>query len=332
MRRVILRALWAAILPVLSITILGLVGVSALLFAGQALSVSAALPDPVGMLQVFAGFVPGALAAALPVGALIGSAAAGRAWSEGGEADALAVSGLSPRTLLPPVLLLGALLGLGEAALTHHLEPRGRAMVRQALHAAVGELSLRPGQPLALGETLLHARSAGPDGYGDLFVASGDVVLQARAGSVAEAGVLSLRDGGAVSLSEEGGWALAFGSAELALDIPRPRTELAERSGASLRGLIARNAEAGRAASYERLVLLKRSTLPASLPILAALGLPLGLGGTRPAPAAVGVTLLWWTLTRLCDQAVGDLGPALAAAIPLLVLAAAAAIAWGRLR
>jgi len=326
------RALWAAALPPLAVTAAGLVGVSALLLAGQALSLSAALPGLWGTLGVLAGFLPGALAAALPVAALVGTATAGRGWAEGGEARALAVSGRSVWSLLAPVLLLGLLLGVAEATLTHHLEPRGRASVRRALHAAAGAIALRPGQPLVLGETLLHARTVQPGGYGDVFVAAGDVVFQAESGGVRPGGVLSLAEGGAVRLGEGMGWSLSFGTAELALDIPSPRVELVERSGASLRDLIARTEASGRSASYEQLVLLKRSTLPLSLPVLAALGLPLGLRGARPAVAAVGVVLGWWTLTRLCDQAVGSLGPQWAAAIPLAALLLVAAVSWGRQR
>jgi lipopolysaccharide export LptBFGC system permease protein LptF len=329
---VIYRALWSAIVPVLSLTVLGLLGVSALLLAGRALSMSAVLPGASGLAVVLLGSLPAALAAALPVGGLAGAVAAGRGWAEGGDARALAVSGWPPTALLPPVLLLGGLLGAAEATLTHHLEPTGRAAVRQALHAAAGQLSLRPGQPLALGEVLLHASAASPAGYTDLFVASGDVVVQASDGAVESTGMLSLTDGGAVSLATEDRWRLSFSTAELALDIPRPRVELVERSDSSLRELIARTEADGRSAAYERLVLYKRTTLPLSLPLLTALGLPLGLSGTRPAAAAVAVTLGWWTLTRLCDQGVGALSAPWAAAIPLAALALLAAAVWGRLR
>ena len=87
---------------------------------------------------------------------------------------------------------------------------------------------------------------------------------------------------------------------------------------------------AGKDASFERMTLYKRAATPLSLPLLALLGLPLGVRGVRPAVAALGVTLGWWALMRLCDQAVGALGPALAALRPPLALAAATAIAWLR--
>ena len=326
------RALWSVAVPSLSLTVLGLVGASVLLLSGQLLGQSAVIPDLPGLLGVLFWALPSAAAVALPVGALVGTVSAGRSWREGGELRALAVSGVPPRQLLHPVIALGMLLGLGEALLTHHLEPHGRATIRRVLHAAIGDLTLRPGQPLALGGALLHARAVSPGGYEGLFVASGDTVIQAASGTVGASGTLLLQDGGMVSVAPDAQWRLSFGAAALALDVPTPRVELAERSGASLRALIADTEADGRSAAYERLVRNKRTSLPLSLPLLTALGLPLGLRGARPAAAAVGVVLGWWTLTRLCDQSVMSLGPLWAAAVPLLCLALATAASWARLR
>lgn len=326
------RALWSVAVPPLSLTVLGLVGASVLLLSGQLLGQSAVQPSLPGLLAILFWALPSAAAVALPVGALVGTTSAGRSWREGGELRALEVSGLSSRQLLCPALALGLLLCFGEAFLTHHLEPHGRATIRRVLHAAIGDLTLRPGQPLSLGSTLLHARSVGPAGYEGLFVASGDTVIQAASGIVGDAGTLQLQDGGVVGVAPNTYWKLAFGSAALVLDVPTPRVELVERPGPSLRALIGRTEADGRSAAYERLVLYKRTSLPLSLPLLAALGLTLGLRGARPGPAAVGVVLGWWTLTRLCDQSVQLLGPVWSAAVPLLVLAAATAASWARLR
>ena len=121
---------------------------------------------------------------------------------------------------------------------------------------------------------------------------------------------------------------MTFADAELALRPALPRMENAERSTASLSTLIARMESEGRTAAVERLSLYKRTALAASLPLLAILGLPLGVRGVRPAAAATGVTLAWWAVMRICDQVVGSTGPLLASLLPLALLAVSAAVSW----
>ena len=149
--------------------------------------------------------------------------------------------------------------------------------------------------------------------------------MSAASGRVS-GGVLRLQHGSAAGLSAD--WSMTFADAELALRPALPRMETAERSTGALSRLIGRMEAEGRTASVERLALYKRTTLAASLPLLAILGLPLGVRGVRPAAAATGVTLAWWAVMRLCDQAVGSTGPLLAALLPLALLAVGAAVSW----
>jgi lipopolysaccharide export LptBFGC system permease protein LptF len=104
--------------------------------------------------------------------------------------------------------------------------------------------------------------------------------------------------------------------------------ELVERSDQSLSDLIDRMKSTQKNSSREQLALYKRSTLPLAVPFLAALGLPLGARRARPALVAVSVVLSWWAVMRICDQAVPTLGPLMAAGLPTLLVALAAAISW----
>ncbi|MEL6344057.1 MAG: LptF/LptG family permease [Myxococcota bacterium] len=321
------KALIRDALPPLALTIAALVGVGGLLLTVQALSLAAALPGLRGGLLVLAGFLPAALAVALPVGVLAGLCAAGRAWVEDGTADALAASGMPARALLPGVLFIGISAAAAEAALTHFAEPAGRGLARTALISSLRALTLRPGQPLVLGQTLLHAEGVQEGRYQALFIARDDLVLSAAQGGVRDDGVLVLTQGSAADLGEDA-WSMQFASAELALPIPTPRLELVERSNASLSDLIHRTEAEKRAADFERLILYKRTAIPSSVPLLALLALPLGMRGVRPAAAALGVTLGWWTLTRLCDQLVGDIGPMWAAVTPAAALLLVSLWAW----
>lgn len=140
--------------------------------------------------------------------------------------------------------------------------------------------------------------------------------------------MLHLEQGSAAGLSAASPWRMTFATAQLALRPDLPRVEVSERSGAALRDLIARMEAEGRDASVERMALYKRAALPLSLPLLTVLGLPLGVRGVRPAAGAIAVTLLWWAVMRVCDQAVGSLGPLAAAGIPLVVLAGMVVVAW----
>jgi lipopolysaccharide export LptBFGC system permease protein LptF len=323
--RLAIRALLAEAAAPGGLVVLGVVAIGVSLMAGQAVSLSGLVPGVGGLCQVIIGLLPSVLAVGLPVGLLAGVVAAGQSWAERGDWLALLSSGLSGRVLLPGLLLGGALCGGVEAGLTHALEPAGRRMVRAAMIAAAGEVTLRPGQPAEVGGVLLHAERVEGGRLGGLFIASEAAALSAVSGEVSD-GILALTEGTAAGLTED--WTMTFARARLALRPVQPRMENAERSTASLRALIGRMEAEGRAASVERLALYKRTALAGSLPLLAALALPLGVRGVRPAAAATAVTLAWWAVMRICDQAVVGIGPLLAAVIPPALLALSAAVAW----
>ncbi len=313
----------------------GIAGVGALLVVGQTLVLASVLPGPSGLAVVALGLLPAVLGVALPAGLLVGCVAVGRRWAEAGDGVALQASGHGARRLVPPLLLLGVLVGLLQASLSHVVEPWGRAAVRRALDGASGELALVAGQPLYLGGVLIHAGAVDGQTLEDLFVAADRVVVSAARGRILPGGTLELVQGTAATLPDEAGgeaYRLRFERATLPLDPRRRRVELIERSWSDLRDLIGRMQASGKRAAAETLALYKRTSLPLGAPLLALLGLPLGARGARPGPTAALTALIWWAVVRLCDQSVDALGPLLAAALPLCGAALAVALAWARWR
>ncbi len=319
----------AAARPAL-LALVAVTGLGTLLLASQALAVAPVVPGPAGAARVLLGVLPVAVGAGLPVAGLAGAVAAARGWRDGGEWLALAVSGHGARRVLGAVAAAAVALCLGQAALTHALEPAGRRLVRGALEQASGELSLRAGEPVTVADALVRARAVQGRRWEGVFIARDDLVVTAAAGTV-DAGVVILRDGSARSLAGEG-WTLTFDEARVPLRAERRRVEHAERTDADLAALVARMAAEGRDAAYESLILLKRTSQPLTLPGLLLLGVVLGARGARPAPAAVGLWLAWWGSIRAGDQAVRLVGPEVAAAAPVMLSLVAAAVAWRRWR
>ncbi len=317
----------------LAISSLGL-----LILLGQALAFAALAPGPAGVLALAAGLIPGVLALALPVGLFLGLVSAARSWAERGEWLALACSGAPARSVGGPVLALGLLMGAIQAGLTHGAEPLGRREARRTLAQAVGDLRLQPGRPVVLGDTLLVAGEADEDRLGDVLLAAGPVLTTARRAWMEGGGRIRLEDGEALGLSADPAhstgvaWRLSFARAQLRLDLPDSRVELIERSTGELVAQIARARLAGDQAVAARRTLARRSALPASVPLLALLALPLGARASRPGLVAVGTVLGWWAVLRVADQVSAQIGPLAAAWAPFFVLAAVVALAWASWR
>ena len=318
-----------ACMPGLLVTTGALVGAGTVLMTAQAMTLSPVLPGLRGVLMVVLGYLPASLAVALPVGLLVGVVSAARGWLEGGEVLGLETCGVRPSALAWPVLALGLLAACAQGALSHGLEPLGRSQASAALHAATGDLRLRPEQSVLLGPLLLHVVDVDGPVFHDVFIAGPGVVGAARSGRLASGERLQLTEGMALADGGAGPeWSLSFARAEISLAQGSRRVELAERSTASLRSLIERMQASGRPAAAERLACLKRSLVPACLPVLALLALPLGLRGMQPGVAAVGVLLGWWSLMRVGDQAVDSLGPALAGGLPAGGLVLGLILGW----
>jgi hypothetical protein len=225
------------------------------------------------------------------------------------------------------MLALGLSAGVVEGLCTHLFEPMGRADAAKVLTSAVGKVSLRAGQPVRLGEALVHAENVTGSDLSGVFVARGSMVASARTGTLDPTGVLILRGGSAQGVGGEP-WSVKFGSARLPVGAGERRVELSERSLSSLRDLVERMEAQGQDPTLERLALYKRSVMVFSLPLLGLLGLPLGLRGRQPAAMALAVVLGWWTVLRLSDKAAFVLGAGAAALAPLVVLAGVTGLVW----
>lgn len=305
-------------------------GVGLLLALSQALGRASVAPGLLGALRMALGLLPSVLSVALPVGLLFGLVTASRAWREGGDWLALAASGVGARAVLPAVVGSGLLAGLFAVGLSHVLEPLGRRDLRQTLTRAAGDIGLQPDSPVAVGDALVVAQAVDGPHLGDVFIVGGQTAVAARSGLLTGGGTLSLRDGSAVAVGPQGqaAWRLEFARAELRLDIVPPRVELAERTDAELAELVARRTAAGGSAMPQALALLRRTALPACLPLLAVLAVPLGARGARPGLAATLTVLLWWSVLRIADQFAASLGASLAAWMPALALVVACGGAW----
>lgn len=305
-----------------------------LLLLGQSLALAPLSPGLPGIAQVGLGLIPGVLTVALPVGLLFGLISASRAWAERGEWLALACSGAPARRVVRPVLAVGVLTAIVLAGLTHVAEPLGRRQARRALSAAVDDLTVQPGRPVVLGETLLVARVVEGKRLGEVVVAAGAVLTTAREAQLLGDGQLLLQGGSAVGLSSDPSaadpeaWRLHFTSARLRLELPGTRVELIERSDSELLDLIARARQAGQQPDAARRTLARRSVLPAAIPVLALLALPLGARSRRPGLAAVSTVLAWWAVLRVADQLSPQMGPLVAAWSPFVLLGLLAAMAW----
>ncbi|MCK6502936.1 LptF/LptG family permease [Myxococcota bacterium] len=328
------RALVAEALPVMGLATAGLAVVGLLVVLGQALAAAAVAPAPAGVLRLALGLSPVVLGIALPVGLLFGLVAAARSWREGGDWLALAASGGPARAAAGPVLVVGIVGGLAVALLSHGLEPLGRREAWRTLAVAAGDLRLQPGRPVVVGEALVLAGDVAGRELTDVRLAVGDAAVAARAGMLRGGGQVALEDGQARSLEVGGArpWTLDFARAELRLDVMAPRVELADRTDAELRALVARQEAEGRDATAARLALARRSALPLALPLLALLALPLGARGLNPGPATVATVLAWWAVLRVSDQLAPAWGPAAAAAAPIVALALGCGVAWGSWR
>ncbi len=332
MSRIAGRALVAEAARPGAAALVALTGVGLLVVLGQSLQQAAVAPGPAGTLRLLVALLPGVVAFALPVSLLFGVVAAARAWREGGDWLALATAGHGARALAPSLVLAGLLAGLLQAGLTHLVEPLGRREARRTLVDAAGQLHLQPGRPALVGPALLHAADVVDDELIDVLIAQEGTVVGARRGRLLGGGRVALDEGSALGLDDAASeaWRLSFQRAELALDLAAPRIELVERSDAELLEAIRRKDAAGSPDVHARHVLHKRSSLPAALPLLVLLAVPLGARGGRPALVAALTALGWWTVLRVSDQALETLGPLVSAWSPPLVLAVAVVAAWAR--
>ncbi len=312
------------------VAFVGFVAVGVLALVTQVLARSPLLPGLEGIFLVLLGFLPEMGSIGLPVALLFGTTTVARQWREGGELIGLSAAGAGGRTMLPPLLLTGALGGLLVAALAHGPGPWGRALVRDAMAGAASSLRLEAGRPTQVGDLLIRVGGIQGPGWSDVFVAQGDVVASAPAAQVLEGGTLQLTDGTAMGLDEGGerSWWMTFERAHLSL-VPDPvRSHAFEMSHSRLSGLVERMQARGRSAHAEQLILYKRTTLALGVPLLVLFGWPLGARIRRPGGAVVATVVGLWIVQRVGDHAAAMVGAGIAALVPLVFLSLVTAISW----
>ena len=321
------RAWTQAVLRPVFLAWTGLAGVALLAVVSQVLSRVPLVPSPMGVAAVSLGLLPEVGAIMLPVALFLGTLTVARRWSQSGDLAAMYAAGLGARVLVPQLLLLG-LLGAGlTATLSHSVAPAGRALAREALARASGDLRLVAGRPTWVGDTLVRAGAVQDRTLGEVFVAQGDVVASAPVGIIGAGGTVTLQRGGAQGIGSDP-WMIEFETLRLPLRLPPPRVHAFDMSDASLASLIHRMEAAGKSAHSERLVLIKRTTLALASPLLMLLALPLGARSRWVGVGGVGTILGLWGLQRVGDHLARSWGSELSASLPLCVLSVVVAVAW----
>lgn len=271
------------------------------------------------------------LVVVLPVAVFVGVAVGLGRWVENGTWTGLRSLGVGGRGLVGPALGLALAGAVATAVTTLALAPEGRRQVARVLLQAAGQVRLVPGHFLGLGDAVVLRRP----GEG-VFVVTEGVAVDASAGWVeaVEGGlVLSLEDGQAVGPGPSP-FRFTFSRARFPLALPTQdrRVELEERSQSELGDLVRRMESAGRDASYEANVWLKRFTIPLAVPLLGLLAIPLGLRGSGRVLPLLLVILGYWVLIRVGDLACRQVGPWIAVSLAPAGLLAALGLAWGTWR
>ena len=316
-----------------SIAAPGAVALALIFLAGLLLQVaglllgSAVMPDLGTTAGLLLALAPAALEPTLPVAFLVALMVGFGRWQAGGTWIALRSTGLAGRGLVRPVMIPALVVAAAMALTSHWLAPAGRRAAARSLAQAASAVELVPGRFLELGDLVLHRPESG-----GLLVGQGESVVLARSAVLTplrDGLLLELEQGELTSLGEQR-VDLRFEHAAFPIPVGAAarRVELAERSDRELAELVGRMRSRGRDASYERSILLKRSTLPLAPLLLPLLALPLGLRwGGRPAHTLL-VVLGYWSLQRIGDAACATLGAPLATSLPLLGLALVSLLLW----
>lgn len=287
----------------LSALVLGLM-LAGLGILAQALLSTGVTPGPGLFLRLVVASLGAAAAVAVPLAALVGAASGARRVREEGAWLALQSLGTGPRALMRAALPVAVGAGLAYAVVSHLAEPAARALLRDTRSATVAAVRPREGHTASLGPWAVSVQD------GRLFFSDGLRVGEAAAWALvpAAAGVVLVLERGELSPWERGA-TLSFERLTLPIRLPgsEGRVAVAERSSLALMGRTL--------SAYERWILWKRTLLPVFL-VPMVLALVRGGLSDRPLGLVIGAGVLGlWGGVRGLDQAVGTLGPVLAAGI-----------------
>lgn len=290
----------------------------------QALLQGAVVPDLdlVGRMGLAALGIAAPLATV--VGGVTGAAVAGERLRAEGAWLAMRSLGVRPARLAGEAAVLGLATALLVAVGMHGVEPRARALLRDARVAAIVRVDPVQGRTVRLGSW-----SVAVDQGRLHFVGSGAVGSAARwrlvpadAGVVAELEEVRVRD-------PDRAWSAAAATVSLPVRLPGTsgKVHVSERDSPDLAAWLRLHP----GDVYERWILWKRSLIPvaAGAVAVAAMGLCLGRG-LAVAGAAGGLAFGLWALIRICDGAIRELGAAGATAVVLGLVGTATLSAWRR--
>ena len=320
-------ALLRSATPAVAWVLCGGCAVAAVLGGLQPLMAGAVVPRPAAWLSLVVLSIPASLAIIAPTAATAGGVWTLARWEREGAWLGLRSSGVRGRQLIPAFLLLGLLGGATSGFATHLLGPASRSQIRE-LGRAPGAVELVPNAELRLGGVQLVVRETSGGWASDLFFASQRGFGTARRGRLVASdggtavelmdGVLATTEPIPITLSFRR-WVLPVSSS--------PRVELDELSTEELHVRWVATASAGRDASYERSVAMKRWLHPFAALILPLALLPLGVKA-RPMAWVGCAGVVYLVAVRLGDQLAFVVGANLAASIGPLAAIAMGLVLW----
>lgn len=308
--------------PTLKVTAVALLLGSLALFA-QALLLTAVVPDPPLVAQLYTGSVGIILGIALTVGTVVGTVVGLRRLADEGAWLGLQSLGVSGLQVLFPLLLPLGLMTLAQLGVAHGLEPWSRQRLREARVAAAGQIRPVEGRPLRLGPWSVVLQG------GTLYFAG-----QNLRGKATSWRMEPEREGLRMHLGEGeiSAWDGTMGAhfSSLATSIPLPKigaSPAAEKSTRRLHEELQKKAHPERHQA-ERWLLWKRSLLPLGTLLLSVGAVPAALG-RRPITLIIGSLLLpFWATVRILDATVATQGAAPAALFLLAGCVIFSGISW----
>ena len=278
--------------------------------------------------------IPASWSVVLPASGAVAVVTTLGRWVEEGAWLGWRATGGRGRALVPAVFIVGGCVGLATGVMTLSLEPWLLRQARSVLIGAVAEVELSPGSMVEMGGVAIRPARRVGSMYEDVFWASDRVRGQAdRMGFRQHGDGLSLEvERGRMLGTSPHPWKLEFEHWTRPLErMEGPRLELNQRSYGEMKSLIEKTREAGRDASYEEAVLLKRFTLPLAFSLVPFALLPLGRMRWR-GMGLMSAGLAMLIVIRLGDFGsvwLGSVGSAFASVGFVGAVAAVSWLGWG---
>ena len=305
-----------------------LVVVASVVLSAQIILRAPFVPGVAGVMKIWAAMLPETFGVLAPPALLIAVVVGSRAWSEQGDLQALAQSGHGGRILGVPTLAAGVVVALMVLCCSQVLGPWGRTLARNVVVDAAADSKLRPGSMIQLGDVWVRVGARDSGQLTDIVIAADSWVAWAPRAERLPDGLIRLYGGQTRGLDDS--WHVRFAQASISAQSSTVGIHNFERGYRALQQRIERMESNGKSAHRERLTLYKRATLPLAVPLLALLGLPIGVRAQRPALITGGVILSVWAVQRMGDHGAAVLGPTTMAVVPLIFVMVLLMSFWTR--